>query len=238
MMHLKGFPQSTRAWAVGLLLGAASFCATGGEHVGGTTGAGAEAPTGAVQPSTVQVSEGDRQIMREIAQANLTEIHASRLALERAQDQEVRQFAQRMIEDHTRLHERLADLARVKNVQLPDTPAREQQQMIERLGKLQGAQFDRAYREQIGEQAHEKTHDMMRRSITRAEDPQLMALITQALPVIENHLADAEQMHGHASRTGATGGTEPAAATGGANGGNTSTQEPVSGTAGDTGTPR
>jgi putative membrane protein len=168
---------------------------------GQTSGSSATAASSG-QAGVGQVSKQDQEIMRDIAQANLAEIQTAQIALERAQDAQIRQYAQRMIEDHSRLQERLADLARVKDVQLPNQPEREHRDMAERLSKMEGPQFDRAYRRQVGEQAHQNTHQMLRQSVTRADDPQLMAFITQALPLVEQHLNLAQDMSGAGAASG------------------------------------
>lgn len=183
--------------------------------------AGASAKTES-QAEVAQLNKRDREIMRDIALVNLAEIRTSQMALERAQDPEIREFAQRMIDDHSTLQERLAYLAKVKNVQLPTELDREHQRTAERLSKMEGEKFDAEYRKKVAEQAHQETHKVLRQSVAEAEDPQLMALITQALPLIEQHLVMAKNMDestGQTSGGQASGGQPGAVQSGGSEAG-------------------
>lgn len=201
-------PRALSVAALALLFGAAPAHAN--EDKAGTSGASDAASTtqsseGASASDTGQAGSGqvareDRRIMREIAQANLAEIKTSQLALERSQDPQIRQFAQRMIDDHTRLQEQLTELARTKDVQLPQQPDAKHQELSDRLAKLEGEKFDRTYRREVGEKAHKETHKMLERAQKQAQDPQLRAMVTQALPIVSQHLSLAENLQEDGTR--------------------------------------
>jgi len=170
------------------------------------------------QAGAGQVARQDRRIMRNIAQANLAEIKTGQLALERSQNPQIRQFAQRMVDDHTQLQAQLTELARTKEVQLPQQPDAKQRELSDRLAKLQGEEFDSTYRREVGEQAHQRTHKLLERAQKQAQDPQLRAMVTQALPIISQHLTLAENLPDDSTRsTGASdAGTQDSGASSGA----------------------
>ena len=66
-----------------------------------------------------QLSSFDTQFMAQAAQMNMAEIALSQLALRRASSNEVKQYAQRMVQDHSRANTRLVQLAQQKRVTLP-----------------------------------------------------------------------------------------------------------------------
>jgi predicted outer membrane protein len=77
--------------------------------------------------------------------ANMTEIQLGQLAAERAQDPQVKQFAQTMVDDHTKAQEQLKTVASNQNIPIPSALDGKHQKLHDKLAKLQGAEFDRAY---------------------------------------------------------------------------------------------
>ena len=61
--------------------------------------------------------------MSDVAKANYKEIQLSQYALKHLRTKDAREYAQKLIEDHTKLNEDLAKLAASKNVTLPDSAA-------------------------------------------------------------------------------------------------------------------
>lgn len=101
------------------------------------------------------VSNGaDRDFIRDLAIANRAEIELGKLALERAQNAEVKKFAQMMIDDHTKAGDDLKAIASRHNLQIPMELDDDHRDMREKLADRQGAEFDRAYIEQMVE-AHD-----------------------------------------------------------------------------------
>lgn len=197
---------SSASEAAGTSAGTESSGASGASG----TAASGSAPSAASDAvaEVARVSRGDRNIMRDIAQVNHAEIQISKLALERSQDPEIRAFAQRMIDDHTKLHADLQQLAQVKDVQLPDQADRAHQRLADRLSKMEGEDFDRAYRAEVAEKAHEKTHKKLQRAQKKADDPAISALVTQALPIIEQHVGLAENLGPQRQASGDSGAPE------------------------------
>ena len=76
---------------------------------------------------------------------NMAEIQLGQLAAERAQDPQVKQFAQTMVDDHTKAQEQLKTVASDQNIPIPSALDGKHQKLHDKLAKLQGAEFDRAY---------------------------------------------------------------------------------------------
>ena len=78
-------------------------------------------------------------------QANLAEVEAGKLASQKAQNPEVRRFAERMVEDHGRKLQDLQRLAEKQGVAAPNRLSGTQQEMLSKLQAASGEQFDAAY---------------------------------------------------------------------------------------------
>ncbi|RVR10189.1 DUF4142 domain-containing protein, partial [Escherichia coli] len=64
-----------------------------------TTSAAQTQTAGKAQPDA-RLSSGDENALKDMAQANINEVAAARLALDKAQSSEVKTFAQKMVDDH------------------------------------------------------------------------------------------------------------------------------------------
>lgn len=154
---------------------------------------------------TVALRSGE-QFIREAGMSNLAEIQSSELALERASDEDVREFAQHMINDHTRLLENLSRVARTQNVGMPMSVSMADQQTMERLSQFDGDRFDREYiQEQIA--AHRRAIALHEQQARDSSNAALQAEAQAALPVLRDHLRMAQQIQSRieGSPTGAAG---------------------------------
>lgn len=159
----------------------------------GATGGSDTGTTASTAPGKA-LSATDRNMMRDLAYANLSEIAMAKLAQEKASNDEVRNYAQRMIDDHSKAMDQLQQLAQAKGVQLPTAPDAKHQAMAKKLQTMSGQEFDRQYMQQAGMQDHRKVHSLVARVSTRAQDPDLKALAGNLLPNIDQHLQMAQQI--------------------------------------------
>lgn len=128
-------------------------------------------------------------------QAGLAEIGLSQLALQKSSNAEVKQFAQRMIDDHTQGNNQIAGVAQSKSVSLPSSPTAEQQAVLDELSGLSGADFDKAYMDQ-NVIAHVKVVRQTRQQSQQGKDADVKNLAQTLLPVLASHLASAVDIDG------------------------------------------
>jgi len=120
------------------------------------------------------------------AASGLAEVELGKLAAQKAQNPEVKKFAQMMVTDHTRANEELKALAAKKGVVLPTSLASSHQSMLEKLQGLSGAEFDKAYVEgQVDD--HETAVDLMDDNDDNS-DADIKAFAAKTLPVVKSHL--------------------------------------------------
>lgn len=139
------------------------------------------------QPSA-KLARADSAFLKQAAQDGHAEVEGSKLALSKAISPEVRAFAQKMVDEHTKAGEELSVLAAAKGVQLPDGPSIMQKAKLKLLSAREGASFDKHYADSIGLKAHQDTVKLFQKAADEAKDPQVKAFATQTLPTLQHHL--------------------------------------------------
>jgi putative membrane protein len=137
--------------------------------------------------STAGVVKADADRLVAIAQANLAELAAGKMALEKSSSAEVKSFAQQMIDDHGKGLEETKKVAAAKNVTLPSEPDAAHKKMAADLQKLSGAAFDREYVNKAGVDDHVKVHAALKKDIAEAKDADVKGLATKLEPVVGHH---------------------------------------------------
>jgi len=156
-----------------------------------------DTPTGdrtLVTPDRNTISSLDEQFVRYAYQGNNAEIITSQIALERSQNDTVRQYAERMINAHTQANQLLTEYASQRNIPFPeDTVDPLSQAIADQLNQLSDAEFDRAY---MGAQtnAHLRSIALYRTQLAQGDDEGLRNYAARLLPAIQNHYQIASQM--------------------------------------------
>lgn len=159
------------------------------------------AETAAPAPAPAQSAVTDPQIAAIVVAANEVDIRAGELARERAENPEVKAFAERMVTDHTGVNKAASDLVGRLGV-TPEPNATSQkltqdgEQARAALQGQTGAAFDRAYVD--GEVAyHQAVLDAIDQTlIPGAQNAELKALLEQTRPAVAAHLEHARQLQG------------------------------------------
>jgi putative membrane protein len=185
------------------------------------------------------LSRADQNMMRELAFANISEIETGKLAQSKTQNDQVKQFAQKMIDDHTASMQELQTLAQAKGVTLPKEPDAKHKAAAKVMSALEADKFDKKYMAQGGMRDHRNTHKLLSRIQDRATDPDLKALAAKTTPVVDQHLKMAQDVAG-AKATGNMSGSSmgPAGTSGNASSGASGSTgaSSSSGASGSTGT--
>lgn len=123
----------------------------------------------------------------EAAQGGMAEVELGKLALTKAQNPEVKKFAQMMITDHTKANGELKTLAAKKSVTLPAEVNSDQKSMMDDLNKLSGAEFDKAYVDAMVED-HEKDVELFADQAEDNDDADVKTFAAKTLPTLKSHL--------------------------------------------------
>lgn len=134
------------------------------------------------------VNKGDQKILGDLAQANLAEVAAGNIAVQKASAPEVKSFAQKMVDDHTKGLQEVQQVAQSKNVTLPTEPDAKHKKMADKLNSLSGAAFDKAYLTNAGVSDHKAAHKLVMDAQKNAKDPDVKALAGKLQPTIDQHM--------------------------------------------------
>jgi len=132
------------------------------------------------------ISRADRTFVRKAAQGGLAEVELGRLAVDRGSSEYVRQFGQRMVDDHSRVNDRLKELAGNKGITLPSDIGEENRAVKTRLSRLHGAAFDAAYIRDMRED-HRKDITEFRMESNGGRDRDIRAFARRSLPTLQEH---------------------------------------------------
>jgi len=135
----------------------------------------------------------DEQFVLKASEDGLAEVNHGNLAAEKANSAEVKQFAQRMVKDHTKANQELIDLAGKKKFKLAKDMGEKHKAMQDKLAGLSGAEFDRRYMHHMAE-AHEKAVALFKAEAKNGKDADLKAFAEKTLPTLQEHLKMAQQL--------------------------------------------
>jgi putative membrane protein len=149
--------------------------------------------------SSAKLAPADRQFIKKAAQGGLAEVQLGQLATEKADSPDVKQFGQKMVDDHGKANDQLKQVASNKGVTIPDKLSAKDAATKARLEKLSGKAFDRAYmRDMVMD--HTKDVSEFRTESKSAKDPDVKNFASETLPTLKDHLKQAKSI---APKTGA-----------------------------------
>src|SRR5947208_3119702 len=134
----------------------------------------------------------DQTFVTKAAKGGMAEVELGKLAQEKAASDQVKTFGKRMVDDHGKANDELQTLARNKNITLPTDLDPKDKALKDRLSKLSGPAFDRAYMNAML-QDHRKDVSEFRMESTKGHDNDVKAFASKTLPTLEDHLKLAQQ---------------------------------------------
>jgi putative membrane protein len=133
--------------------------------------------------------------VKKAALDGMTEVEAGKVALSRSQDPDIRNFAQRMVDDHGKANEELESLAKSKGIMAPKKLDAEHEAMLNQLKAKTGKDFDHAYAEHMN-MDHSKAIALFE-SAAGSNDPDLARFAKKTLPTLKEHKELAQTLPGH-----------------------------------------
>jgi len=136
----------------------------------------------------------DRKFLKDATIGSMMEVELGKLATEKASSDAVRQFGQKMVDDHTAGTEQLKKLAAQKQVSVPDELDSKHKSRADKLAKLSGPEFDRAYmKDQLKD--HEKDVRDFQEEAQYGTDPNVKMAAAKMLPALQQHLEAAKDLN-------------------------------------------
>ncbi len=137
------------------------------------------------------VASADRTFIQKAAIGGMTEVAASELAQQKATDPAVKDYAAHMVTDHTKANGELTTLAASKGVTVPGTMDKSHKSDVDKLAKMSGGDFDKAYVKQMVSD-HKSTVSLFEKEQKSGKDGDLQAFAGKTLPTLQGHLQTIE----------------------------------------------
>lgn len=154
--------------------------------------ANASSTHAAMDPNPANLSPTDKTFMHKAAEGGLAEVELGQLATEKGSSAEVKQFGQRMVDDHTKANDQLKQIASNDGVALPEHLSAKDKMLKERLSKLSGPNFDAAYMSNMVKDHRQDVADFARESHSSSDNVAQFA--KETLPTLKSHLQEAEKI--------------------------------------------
>jgi putative membrane protein len=135
----------------------------------------------------------DQEFANKAATGGMLEVKLGELAAAKGSNPAVREFGQRMVKDHSKANDELKSLATQASVALPTALSRSEQTTYDRLSKLSGADFDKAY---ANDMVSDHEHDVaeFKQESTMGQNETLKSFAMRTLPTLQSHLDQAREM--------------------------------------------
>jgi putative membrane protein len=157
-----------------------------GQHPGVTPGTQNE-------PMPTASTFSDEDFAKDAAQGGMTEVKLGQLAEDKGTSEAVKDFAKRMVEDHSKINAQLQDIASHEKLKLPAELSKKNQKTFDRLSSLAPDAFDRAYaRDMVRD--HQDDVAAFKQEASNGQNEAVKKFALQTLPTLEDHLKMAREM--------------------------------------------
>jgi putative membrane protein len=143
--------------------------------------------------SEAQAAMTDLAFAKDAARGGLAEIKLGKLAENGGSSETVKTFGTRMVAEHSKAGDELKEAAVLEHITLPTDLAPKDQATYDRLSKLSGADFDRAYAQDMVKN-HQQDLQAFQREANRGHDAAIRGFASQTVPMIQQHLEQAKEM--------------------------------------------
>ncbi len=143
-------------------------------------------------------SSPDAKFAMNAAKGGMMEVEMGRMAAEKATSPDVKQFGQRMVDDHSKANDELKAIASGKNITLPAAVDPAHKAKMDRMSKMTGAAFDRAYMADMVKD-HKKDVPEFRKEAKSGKDAEIKGFAGKTLPTLEEHLKMAQDANAKVS---------------------------------------
>jgi putative membrane protein len=136
----------------------------------------------------------DKDFVNKAGVGGMAEVKFGQIAADKAASADVKRFGQHMVTDHTKANNELKEICTRKGLDLPKQLDAKHQQMLERLEKLSGREFDREYMKMMVD-GHKEMMELFEAASRDPLDPALKTFAAKTLPTIKEHYDMARQIH-------------------------------------------
>jgi len=141
----------------------------------------------------------EKRFVKDALQSGLTDVELAKVAVNKATSDSIKQFAQKTIDDRSKTNDELKQIASNEKINVPDSLDSKQQSKIDKMSKLSGADFDRAYmKDQVKNQQNELRE--FQQEAQRGNDPQVKSFASKTVAALDENVKTAKELEKGGSR--------------------------------------
>ncbi len=154
--------------------------------------------------AATNMSSADKEFVRKAAEGGMAEVQMGQMAKDHGNSAYVKNFGEKLVTDHTKANDELKSTVG-SNFNWPTELNKQDKDEMDRLSKLTGDQFDRAFmKHEVAD--HKKDIAEFQKEANSGSDPNVKAFAAKTLPTLQEHLRIAEDYgKGNAVSSNATG---------------------------------
>ncbi|MCU1236166.1 MAG: outer membrane protein [Candidatus Solibacter sp.] len=132
------------------------------------------------------LAQDDKTFVMNAALGGMTEVELGKLAVQKASNESVKSFGQKMVDDHSKINDDLKAVAAQEKIDIPVSLDSKHQATVDRLSKLSGAAFDRAY---VRDMVKDHDQDVMefKKESQSGQNAAIREFATRTLPILQEH---------------------------------------------------
>jgi putative membrane protein len=135
----------------------------------------------------------DKKFLKDAAIGGMMEVELGKLATQKGSSDGVKKFGQKMVDDHSKANDQLKELATKENFQVPSELDSKHQSRLDKLSKLDGPAFDKAYiKDQLKD--HEQDVSAFQSEAQSGQNPNIKQFAAATLPTLQEHLSMAKDL--------------------------------------------
>jgi putative membrane protein len=154
----------------------------------------AAAASAMAQTGGATLHQPDQDFLTKASEGNISEIKLGELAVHKANNPQVKQFAQRMVDDHTKAQDQLTKDMTGSNVVVSDHMTKDAAGLYDKLAKESGADFDKDYMNAMVND-HQDDVNAFNDEVKNGKNEKLRAYAQNTLPTLQQHLQSAKQIN-------------------------------------------
>jgi len=155
---------------------------------------GADANNPMNNPDTMSMKKvDDKKFLKDAAIGGLMEVELGKLATQKGSSDGVKKYGQKMVDDHSKANDQLKELAGKENLQVPSELDSKHQSRLDKLSKLDGPAFDKAYiKDQVKD--HEQDVSAFQSEAQGGQNASIKQFAANTLPTLQEHLSMAKDL--------------------------------------------
>jgi putative membrane protein len=129
----------------------------------------------------------DKAFVRKALEGGMAEVQMGQIAAEKGSSDDVKQFGQKMVTDHTQLGDQMKQVAQQIGVTPPAGLSKKDKEEVAKLQTLSGTEFDNAYIMAMVKD-HKKDAEDFKSEAQQTQNPTVKQAADQGSQVIDQHL--------------------------------------------------